>query len=98
MPMGSGELSRPPIQPPDIPSLTGMIQGVGKPEVGEGIARLVFKIEQMLDSLAAAVPGRSKDIDGVKDILRDVMTSAQEGGANGTPASLDTGSEMTSPY
>lgn len=57
----------------------------GSPVAGrsEAVPRLVFMIDQLLDTLARAVPGASEEVDQAKSVVRGVLTKALQGGPTG---------------
>lgn len=84
-------MSGPPAPPPEAPTLSAFPgarpgPGAGGPSpVGQvgALPRLVYGVEQLLDTIARAVPGASEDIDQAKAIVRGVLAKALQGGGPG---------------
>lgn len=49
----------------------------------EAIPRLIFGVEQLIDTIARAVPGASEELDQAKAIIRGVLAKALQGGSPG---------------
>lgn len=79
--MGSPSLSN--IPPSGPPQGAG---GMGGPEQGGALPKLVFNIEQSLQTLARALPaGASQKIDAIRETLRQAVAEAISGGGEPTP-------------
>lgn len=58
-----------------------MPPGAGGPETGGALPRLVFEIEQQLQTLARALPpGSSEKLDAIREQLRECIAEAVSGG------------------
>lgn len=76
--------------PPSGPPM-GQQMGAG-PEQGGALPRLVFNIEQSLQTLARALPvGSSQKIDAIREQLRMAVAEALSGGGEQTPPSQEGG-------
>lgn len=76
----NGMMGAPP-SPPQLSTLSSVPTSEG--EAGNraaGLPKLIFSVEQSLDTIAEAVPGSSEQIDEIKRQLRDLLTSALQGG------------------
>jgi len=60
------------------------VSGSGSPEGGElePLMRLVYQVDQALDTIARQFPEVSSEIDLVKSSLQDVIATATRNGAN----------------
>lgn len=86
------QMNGPPPGPPENPSLSAFPTSPAGPGPGgspagrtEAIPKLIFMIDQLLDTLARAVPGASQEIDGAKSTIRAVLAKALQGGPGGNP-------------
>lgn len=82
-----GGMSKPPVNPPRLPTLSSLPSRplgdeAGGPQKGGAILRLFYEVEKTLDTIASAAPGQSETLDQIKTRLRDVMTAVVNGGAN----------------
>lgn len=91
MPPPNATMQGPPAGPPESPTLSafptaGPGPGQGGSPAGkmEAIPKLIFMIDQLLDTLARAVPGASEEVDSAKATIRGVLTKALQGGPAGT--------------
>lgn len=88
--MGAG-MTRPPIPPPDMPTLSAiprgsMDEGGAVGAKGGALPEMFRKISELLNNIAAAAPGQSERIDEIETRLRDVMIAIANGGsADKTP-------------
>lgn len=100
-------MSGPPAAPPETPTLSAFPTSPGAAGPGQGapspagrmeaIPKLVYAIDQLLDTLARAVPGASEDVDQAKSVIRGVLTKALQGGPSGNPAPMPgSGPQMAS--
>lgn len=87
----SSPMTGPPVAPPEAPSLSAFSPQGGPPGGAQagGLVKLFFSVEQTLDTIAAAVPGSSEEIDAIKAQLRGVLVKASQGGS-GNPAASGT--------
>lgn len=78
----------PPSAPPEAPTLSAFPMGQGAPSAHQSgaIPRLFFTVEQTLDTIAQAIPGSSREIDGIKQELRAVLANALQGQGPSTAA------------
>lgn len=90
MPYEGGMLTGPPVPPPDVPTLSAYpMQGessegnIDSSKVG-GLLRLFYAGDKLFDSIAAAAPGYSKQIDIIKRSMSDLRTAILSKGASGT--------------
>lgn len=92
--MGGGGMSRPPVTPPQLPTLSSIPMGggggaggsegaPGGPGKGQAVMKIFFILGQQLDTLASVAPGQSEAIDQIKTRLKDVMTAVIQGAAQG---------------
>lgn len=101
-------MARPPVPPPNLPTLSAMQRPTGPDDAEDGgppsgvaqkgaaILRIFHEVSQKLDAIASAVPGQSEALDEIKTRLSDVMTAIVNGGSkspNSTPSD-DTGGPM----
>jgi hypothetical protein len=84
--MGTG-MTRPPIPPPDMPTLSAIPRGGSTEEgglvgaKGGALPDMFRKISELLNNIAAAAPGQSERIDEIETRLRDVMIAIANGGS-----------------
>lgn len=76
----------PPMQPPELPTLSAMPQGPGTapPTPGQvgSLPELFFGIEQQLKLVAKAVPGEAvAELDHISQLLRAVLVKVLQSGA-----------------
>jgi hypothetical protein len=87
------QMGGPPAPPPETPNLSAIPRSPQGPGGGspagrmEAIPKLVFMVDQLLDTLARAVPGASEEIDQAKATIRGVLAKALQGGPGGNPGS-----------
>lgn len=76
---GANAMGKPPIPPPDLPTLSGSFGegggGPAGPSRSAGVTRLFFEVEKTIDMIAEAVPALSARLDKVKTDLRDILTT-----------------------
>lgn len=91
----AGYLARPPIPPPQMPTLSTMKppmasngpdeQASGGGELqskAEGVLLLFFRLKKDLEQLALVAPGQSEAIDDIMTKLKDVRIAIINGGAD----------------
>lgn len=67
--------------PPMVGQMMGQNPGVSAVPPGGGLPRLIFSVQQTLDTIARAVPDASEEIDTIKEMLTDVLLKATTGGS-----------------
>ena len=90
----AGYLARPPIPPPQMPTLStmkppmasnGPDEQAGGGELqskAEGVLLLFFRLKKDLEQLALVAPGQSEAIDDIMTKLKDVRIAIINGGAD----------------
>lgn len=73
-------------QPP--PSGVSAIPPNGGGPGGGGLPRLIFSVQQTLDTIARAIPDASEQIDQIKNMLMDVLLKATQGGPAKPPGPM----------
>jgi hypothetical protein len=81
------------------PSLANIPQGqTPPPDAGGALPRLVFQIDQSIQTLARALPAdQSQKLDAIRQSLREVVATAMSGGM-GAPESQGVLSPAGGPY
>lgn len=96
---GANAMGKPPIPPPDLPTMSGMLgdgsEGPAGPSKTAGVTRLFFEVEKTIDMIAEAVPALSARLDKVKTDLRDILTTISI--SAGAPGRGSANGELESP-
>lgn len=71
----------PPVQPPTVPTVSAIPQADNSQGLVAALPKLVFNIEQQLNTLARVLPQESEKLNEIRDSLRDVLSSALQRGA-----------------
>lgn len=101
-PGGGLGMRQPPVTPPEVPTLASYPTAGGPPPGGaETVQKLVFTLEQGVESLAQMVPGASDIADQAKSLLRQILVAAARGGSaesgNAPPSSAPFGGQVSAP-
>lgn len=73
------QLGRPPVTPPDVPTLSSVRVGEGAapgPGVAGALPRLFFELNQQISTLAQILPEQSAKLDSIRSQLQEVLAIA----------------------
>jgi len=98
------QLGRPPVTPPDMPTLSSVRVGEGPtgPGLSAALPRLFFELSQRIDTIARLLPGQSMQLDEIRSRLQEVLADAVQnpemGGREENRSLLGSAGQEQQPY